>query len=185
MPTMEAVKEQLTNLDAASTLLGRREIKDLPNILWDDEPVIGAVQGLYGGGNGLLVATDRRLIFIDRKMLGDRVKVEDFPYNKVSSIQYELKIMSAKITIFASGNKAEIEQVMPKGQARNFCENVRHRIDGEAEDAATESADPTNQGGYYGDVLASLERLGKLHENGVLDDDEFKAEKQKILKNAH
>ena len=125
MPRLEEIRSQLNSLDVGSELFARREIKDLPNILWDDERVRGALQGLYGDGRGLLLATDRRLIFVGRKLLGNRVKVEDFAYDKVSSIQYELKMLSAEVTIFSSGNKAVIERIIPKNHACTFCESVR------------------------------------------------------------
>ena len=153
MPTLEEIRSQLNSLDAGSELFAKREIKDLPNILWDDERVRGALQGSYGGGRGLLLATDRRLIFVDRKLLGNRVKVEDFAYDKVSSIQYELKMLSAEVTIFSSGNKAVIEQIIPKNQARTLCESVRAILSSvePAESKAVSSPDESSS--------AKIERL--------------------------
>ena len=125
MPTLETIRADLAGLDGASRLLARREIKELSNILWDDEHIKGALQGRYGSGQGLLVATDRRLVFLDKKLVGNRIRVEDFPYDKVSSIQYQLKFLSATVTIFTSGNRAEITDIVPKGATRAFCESVR------------------------------------------------------------
>ncbi|ETP70347.1 hypothetical protein G159_02120 [Planococcus glaciei CHR43] len=55
------------------------------------------------------------------------MKVEDFPYDKISSIQYATGIMFGNITIYTSGNKAEITQV-DKAQTKNFAEPLRARI---------------------------------------------------------
>lgn len=181
---LQEIRDQLGSLDGVATLLGKREISDLPNILRDDEQVRGALQGLYGGGQGLLVATDRRLVFVDKKLIGNRVRVEDFPYDSISSIQYELKIMFAKVTIFASGNKAEIEQVMPKDLARSFCDVVRALISGGNDRLAgrDDISRPPEAGRSSVEQMAdALERLGELRDRGLLSDGEFAEQKQSLL----
>ena len=176
---LKEIRSQLGSLDGISKFFGMREINDLPNILWDDEQITGALQGVYGGGQGLLVATDRRLVFVDRKLIGNRVKVEEFPYEKISSIQYQLKLVFAVVTIFTSGNKAEIEQVMPKQLARSFCDGVQALMaSGNGKQSSTED---TESGTIQ--MIDALERLDKLHERGVLSDTEFEEQKRKILGN--
>jgi hypothetical protein len=77
-----------------------------------------------------------------------------------------------KITFFASGNKAEITYVN-KGQCRNFAEYVRAR-----------STAPTAHASAPSEVdqLDQLERLVKLRDAGGLTDEEFEAQKAKLLR---
>ena len=182
---LQEIRDQLSSLDGVATLLGRREINDLPNILWDDEQIKGALQGLYGGGQGLLVATDRRMVFVDKKLIGNRVKVEDFPYDSVSSIQYELKMLFATVKVFASGNKAEIEQVMPKALARSFCEAVRALISGgdgrRVADRDGVSVPPESRPSGVEQMADALERLADLRDRGLLSDEEFAEQKRSLL----
>jgi hypothetical protein len=84
----------------------------------------------------------------------------------------------AKITIFAPGNKAEIKHVH-KEQVRAFCDYVRARISGATQHASAPQAPPATGG--QTDVVSQLERLAKLKEQGILTDEEFQAQKQKIL----
>ena len=181
MPTLESVKAELAALGTANSLVVRREVRDLPKILWEDERILGALQGMYAGGNGLLVATDRRLLFVDKKLIGNRVKVEDFPYEKVSSIQYQLKILFAEVTIFATGNRAEITQISPKGQARTFCESVRARMTaGPSKEPAHATGESETESEF--DRMASrLERLGALRDQGLLSELEFAEQKAHLL----
>src|SRR6478672_8751933 len=104
MPTYEEIQAQVAHMDGYSKWLGKKEFKALPDILWEDEQLEKAVQGWYESGTGLLVATNKRLIFIDKGMV--KLRVEDFPYDKMTSIQYETGWVQGEITIFASGNKA-------------------------------------------------------------------------------
>ena len=45
----------------------------------------------------------------------------------------------------------------------------------------TQQADAPAAGGMSDDVIDQLGKLGQLHEQGVLTDDEFAAQKQKLL----
>lgn len=172
MPTLEQIQEQLKRIDGISHLLGRKEIKELPAILWEDEQVEHMVQGIYNNGLGALFATNKRLLFVDKGMIFG-LKVEDFPYDKITSIQYETGMLQGKLTIFASGNRAEITNC-EKGLVRGFSEYVRARISSpqESKAPATGSSD---------DVISKLERLAKLKEQGILTDEEFLQQKAKIL----
>ena len=56
------------------------------------------------------------------------------------------------------------------------------RIGGlESQQQAPAPAAAAPSGGMSGDAVARLEQLGKLHEQGVLTDEEFAQQKQKIL----
>lgn len=125
MTTHAEIAEQIRFLDGASKFLGRREIKQLPDILWEDETVKKIVQGIYENRSGILVATERRLIFVDKGLF--RLTVEDFPYDRITSVQYQTGLMFGKLKIYASGNQSEIKQVA-KDQVRSFGEFVRSKL---------------------------------------------------------
>jgi Bacterial PH domain/Short C-terminal domain len=183
---LEEIKEQIGHLDNASRLLGRREIRELPNILWEDEEIEKLVQGTYGNSTGILVATNKRLVFVDKGIA--KLRVEDFPYDKLTSIQYQTGLVMGTVTIFASGNRAEIKNVA-KDQCRGFADYVRARITSAIGHAGvsqqpmdTPPPKTTATSVPMSDtVLSQLERLAKLKEQGILTDEEFQAQKDRIL----
>jgi len=179
MPSYEVVCKQISNLDGYNQLVARKEIKELPNILWDDENIHHVISGIYNNGQGLLIATGIRLLFVDKGMLG-KLKVEDFPLDKISSIQYETGMMFGKITIFTSSNKAAIEQV-EKNSARAFAEMCRRMISNQEEinDLFGQGSKDENVGKNY--EISELERLAKLYSDGALTDEEFSKAKQKLI----
>lgn len=173
---LDEIKEKIRNLNLSNTsiFLGRKEINELPKILADNENVNNIVQGTYNNGNGILVSTDRRLIFIDKGLLYG-LKVEDFPHDKISSIQYETGLLLGKIKIHTSGNIALIDNV-EKSSARQFAEFVRNFISQPKQQEqiyVQTNSEPT--------ILDQLEKLGKLRENGILTEDEFNDQKKKLL----
>lgn len=183
MPSLEEIRPVIEKLDGASALLGKKEIKELPGILWENEFPEAIIQGMYNNGLGILVCTNSRLIFVDKGLLYG-VKVEDFPLKNISSIQYETGMLMGKITIFTSGNRADIEQA-DKKQVRNFAEFVRAKISGQSiqQQVVAEPATSVTQTAVSNtdNMINQLERLAKLKEQGILTDEEFATQKAKIL----
>ena len=165
MPTLKEIKKQIQHLDGLQQFLGRREIKELPRILWENECLENIIQGTYNDGNGVLVATNKRLIFVDKGFVVG-LKVEDFPYDKISSIQYETGILMGTLVIFASGNKAEIKKVA-KNNLRGFAEWVRARISAPQPSVTVPNESQTHA--THEDTIAQLERLAKLRAYTKID----------------
>lgn len=181
MPTLNEIKSQIKGLGGVDNFLGRKEIKELPNILWDDETVENIIQGFYNNGNGILVATNKRLVFVDKGLIFG-LKVEDFPYDKITTIQYETGLLFGKLTIFSSSNKAVIEQVT-KSKVRVFGDWVRARVSESKENVLTHKTSNSEGTKAISNIgpLEKLERLAKLKEQGILSHEEFETQKRKIL----
>lgn len=80
----DLVKEQLVDAGITKNGLRRSEAKYLPHILHPDEFIGGAVFGRHPDGFALLVATDRRVIFLDTKPLF--VNEDEISYDIVSGV---------------------------------------------------------------------------------------------------
>lgn len=120
------------DIDAAtvrlpSALGAKREIRKLPEVLREDEKVRMLATGQYGGGQGLVVMTDKRLLFFKHGFL--RQVVEDFPYNRISSVQWTAGPLLGTLTVFTSGNQAEIK-AMPKDSGKALADKLRARLAG-------------------------------------------------------
>lgn len=83
---------------------------------------------MYGKGNGLLVLTNRRLMFLLEGVTGS--SSEDFPLDKISSVQWNQGMAMGTLTIFASGNKAEVSKVVSK-DGKVMADRVRAAISGQ------------------------------------------------------
>lgn len=177
MPNIEEINSQIKSLGIAANLLPKKEINELPSILWEDERIEKITKGLYGDGSGVIVATNKRIVFVDKGIFFG-LRVEDFPYDKITSLQYKSGFATEEITIFCSGNRAEIKHVH---DAKNFVEYVRARITPVSESAAPKvSASPVTSAD---DLISKLERLAALKAQGILTEEEFLGQKAKILNN--
>jgi hypothetical protein len=170
---LDDIKKQIQQLKISNSvsILGRREINELPEILAQTEIIDNIVQGTYNNGQGILASTNRRLIFIDKGILYG-LKVEDFPLDKISTIQYETGFLLGGIKIHTSGNIAKIENV-EKSIARSFSEFVRDKLSQQKEISTISISEP--------DILDQIEKLANLKEKGILSEDEFNEQKKKLL----
>lgn len=155
---------------------GKREIRKLGEHLWDGETVERITTGYYGKGTGLVVLTDRRLFFIQDGWTSKTT--EDFPLGKVSSVQWNSGLLMGTIIVFAAGNKAEIKNVN-KDDGKEIVDLMRGRL---ASLPGGHSAPGTsNEGTVAHSVADELAKLADLHRSGVLTDDEFAAQKARLL----
>ena len=101
------------------------------------------------------------------------LKVEDFPLDKITTIQYETGLLLGEIKIHISGNFAKINNV-EKATARAFAEFIRNKL---SQPKETTAPIINNQP----DVYDQLEKLAKLKEQGILTQEEFDTQKKKLL----
>lgn len=169
------------DIDAAAaklktTMGSKREIERLPEVLWEGETVEMLATGVYGKGNGLVAMTSHRLIFLKHGIMSQQV--EDFPYGRISSVQWAGGMLMGTLQVFSSGNKAEIKQ-MPKDQGKELADALRARLGGIAPGSAPAGSSPTPAGG--GDVASRLATLDQLRGAGAITDEEYRDRRSKIL----
>lgn len=146
-----------------------REIKKLPQHLWDDERVELLSSGNVSDRNGLLALTSHRLIFLFTGLVNSAF--EDFPISNISSISYKSGMMLASIEVYASGNKATISNVN-KADAKEIADAIRAKLSRPAA-ASTVRA-----------VSSDADELAKwagLHNSGVISVEDFEAKKRQLL----
>lgn len=153
-----------------------REIKRLASYLWDGEMVEQMTTGSYGKGTGLVVLTDRRLLFVQDGVMSKTT--EDFPLDKVSSVQWTSGLLMGEIIIFASGNKSDIKNV-DKDDGKEIVDRIRHRLSAPSQPASAPVA--SSPPAAAPDPIELLRRLGELRDAGIVTDAEFAAKKAELL----
>jgi hypothetical protein len=146
-----------------------REIKKLPEHLWDDETVELLSSGNVSDKNGLLALTSHRLIFLFTGLVNSAF--EDFPISNISSISYKSGMVLASIEVYASGNKATIKNVN-KADAKEIADAIRARL-GRPAAATTVQAAPSDA-----DELA---KWARLRDSGVISAEDFETKKRQLL----
>jgi len=124
MVSQKIVHDQLKQLGFKPHGWGKAEVSELPHILMPDEEIYDLVNGIYEGGFALLVATNVRLLLIDKKPL-NYLTVEDLRFDMINELDYSHRLLGATINI-ASGDKALRFRSYNQPRLRKVINHVQH-----------------------------------------------------------
>ncbi|HET9098403.1 MAG TPA: PH domain-containing protein [Candidatus Saccharimonadales bacterium] len=124
MVSKKTVIEQLKKIDFDYKGWGKGEISELPHIIIPGEEIYECVNGVYEGGFGLLVATDIRVLLVDKKPL-NYLNVEDLRFDMISELDYSHRAFGAEISI-SSGSKNLKFRSYNQARLRKLIGHVQH-----------------------------------------------------------
>ena len=118
--------------EAAAEKLSRRwvvsdELELLPDRLEEGESVVTLCEGVKGLRAGLLVATDRRVIFV-AKIRGETWL--EFAYGEIDSVAGKTGITDSSVTIEARGETYEFGGIAPKERTMEIVAEIEARRGG-------------------------------------------------------
>ena len=97
MHSYESVLSQLNSLGIRHGRVFQGEVKALARLLLPDEQIEQFMTGRYDAGPAILVATNRRLLLVDKKPFN--LTIEDIPYDMVSEVEYSMQAFNATIAV--------------------------------------------------------------------------------------
>lgn len=113
MKKMYEITKMLSICGALDFFGTRKEVKELPNIIEDDETITYATSGFLNGSTWLIVSTNKRVIFLDKGMFFGLKQIE-IPLDKINSIGHTKGLVLGSIEIWDGASKMEITQVNKK-----------------------------------------------------------------------
>lgn len=153
-----------------------KQLAGLQEHLDGGEDVLHVVEGAYEAKimgqdtvrNGILAATDQRLVFYAKKLTG--FDFESFPYGNISSIEAGKNMMGRQIKFFASGNEVHVKWIKDAKTLEALVAHIRSNMGNGGRSApAGESS------------LDKLKKLAELRDAGVVSDEEFEEKKARLL----
>jgi len=151
----------------------KKEFFHLPKILNASEQPLAIASGMMDGNTWLITLTNHRIIFLDKGMIFG-VKQVDVNLKNVVSVGGKTGVLLGEISISTSGQNYTIKNVQ-KGTVVPFTNLINATCNAlDEKPRSAENSSPT-------DVVSQLERLAALKEKGILSDEEFQQQKQRIL----
>lgn len=132
--------------------------------------------GRCENANGLVSLTNQRLIFVKEGLVGNTL--EDSPLDKISSMQSKAGMLVAELKIYSSGNTSIISGIA-KADQQLIAEAIRERISTKGPSDATAATALAVTAPI--DVADQLTKFAALRDQGVISDEEFAAQKSKLL----
>jgi general stress protein 26 len=122
------VREELIKVGLSNRLLSKMSIKYLPKLIEENENIGGVIYGVYEKNNlAILVATDRRLIFVHRRPF--YTTTDEISYNVVSGVKESNLALLAmmNVTLHTRIQDYSFRYVSPKA-ARVFVDFINRKI---------------------------------------------------------
>ncbi len=103
MVSQKSVDQQMKRLGKSFTFFGRAEVKELPSILFPNEIILSCLMGFYGGGTAMMLATNRRLLIVDKKLWF--LSLEELRYDMITDVEFRVRIFQAETVIRSIGKE--------------------------------------------------------------------------------
>jgi len=120
------IEARLGELRFRSSRWFRAEVLELQHILMDHEKIIALACGRYFGSFALLVATDQRLLIIDKRVFF--MNYEDIRYDMISEIDFNSQVYNATLSAFTVNKTHKFTTYKYKRQLREITNYIQLRI---------------------------------------------------------
>ena len=178
MPTLDEVKRQIAACPHRYVFWTEKEIRALPEILDNDEKIKAVTSGMLDGATWLAVCTSRRLIFLNRGMIYGLRQIQ-FPLDRIQSIDHEFTIFFGSIRVWDGASAFSIGLVL-KSSILPFVRATEEAMFTTRKTQATAAHNHSSHAPAI-DVASQLAKLAELKERGHLTEEEFQAQKKKLL----
>lgn len=183
----EIIEAQIQALGKIDSFGTKKEIKYLPEVIMPGETILGLCSGLMDGTTWLCVVTERRMLMLDKGFITG-LKHLEIPVSKILSVSFKTGFVFGELLIDSGGQIKIMKQVVKEDAAKmsGILSELLYKKDSQPAPPASAppvSATPAASAAPAAtvDVITQLERLAALKEKGILTDEEFAAEKARLL----
>ena len=168
----------------------RKRLGKAEQVLTEGEEIIDGATGMVPvrrmgtetSRNGVVIATDRRVILFATKMGG--YDVQDFAYGLLTSVDHKKGVMYGDLRLNAAGDSAHVKQI-PKDDIERLAQSIRGRIavshQPTTPQAAAISAPASQPEAAQPDPHDELRKLAALRDDGIITEADFEAKKRELL----
>lgn len=178
MHTKESIEKFMTEYGYKPSSC-KAEVKVLPNLLQPDETLHALLEGQFrnvhgkgaASGYGLVIATNQRILSYRKSIIGT-VTQEEIPMSQITATSFRKGLMFASVMITTANNESIAENCI-KSEAEKFVKVVQNLLS-----QVNKTSTPPQQSVSN---LDQLEKLFELKQKGIITEDEFIAQKAKLL----
>lgn len=125
MVELQNVEAQLHKVGMRNRFFGKPEVRELCHILTPNETIQHAVLGQYEGGFALMVATDRRVLLIDKKPWF--LTMEDIRYDMVSEVDFYARLLDSTVSVITISKTLKFTS-WSQSRLRDLVRYIQHRV---------------------------------------------------------
>lgn len=154
----------------------KKEVKELPNIIRDDETIMYATSGFMDNNTWLITCTDKRILFLDKGMIYGLKQVE-IPIEKINSVSHKKGLMFGAITIHHGSDHMEVKQIN-KDTLSPLVDTINNEIEKLKSNSGGTTLE-TKEVSYS--VADEIIKFKNLLDEDVITEEEFQNKKKELL----
>lgn len=159
----------------------KKELKYLPEVLMDREQVLSFSSGMVDGNTWLIALTDKRIIFLDKGFIFG-LKQHVITLDKVNAISCKTGLLFGEISISTGGIKSKKVKQCDKRTVKHFTNQAQYAIDKiNHKNPSKPTISQESKVDEQYEKFDKLRELADLKNEGILTEEEFLKEKNKIL----
>ena len=172
--TLNEIKEQMEQVGIKDLFGTKREVKQLPDIINDDEVIVYGCSGMNDGNTVLCILTNKRILMLDKGLLYG-IKSTEIPLDMVNGVSYSKGLMLGKISITNCATITKLENVN-KNDAPIMSNAIKEQAEQHKSHLKKENQpdSSTHHDDLETDQLVNeLRKLKPLVDDGIITEDEF------------
>ena len=125
MVKLSVVEAQLKKVGCNFKMWGRSEVKELCEILLPGETIAMAINGQYEAGFAMLVATDFRVLLIDKKP--KYLTLKDIRFDMITELDFSNRMLNSTILIFTPNRELRFT-AWNSARLRKLFTHTQHKV---------------------------------------------------------
>jgi hypothetical protein len=125
MVTLKVIDDQLKQAGCSVRVWGRAEVRELCEILLPGETIHQAVNGQYDAGFAMLVATDFRVLLIDKKP--KYLTLKDIRFDMITELDYANRLMDSTVRIYTPNRELRFT-AFNSAKLRKLFTHTQHKV---------------------------------------------------------
>lgn len=125
MVSLNSVEQQLKQIGCNFRVWGRAELKELCEILLPGEKIAQAVNGQYEGGFAMLVATDFRVLLIDKKP--KYLTLKDVRFDMITELDFSSRMLNSTIRVYTPNKELRFTAINGV-RLRKLFTHTQHKV---------------------------------------------------------
>lgn len=179
--TLDEIYNRLKELGQVKLYGTKKEIKELPNVMYQDETLEYVMSGILNGNTWLVTCTNKRILFLDKGLLFGCKQLE-IPLDKINSVEITKGLLLGTITVWDGASAMKIDGISKTtlqpfvnavNNARELLKHKHHNHNIDMEQSINQKQE--------NDYIQELERLAVLKEKGIITEEEFLNKKKQLL----
>lgn len=125
MVKLDVIEAQLKKAGCNFRMWGRSEVKELCQVLLPGETICQAINGQYEAGFAMLVATDFRILLIDKKP--KYLTLKDIRFDMITELDFSNRLLNSTVLIYTPNRELKFT-AWNSARLRKLFTHTQHKV---------------------------------------------------------